>query len=77
MKGKEKETLASSPMQLVLLTSVRWLPVTALSLKAIAPFLAAEVEGEGLPPSTLLQGPRYPTQEVELPVVAVAVAVEP
>ena len=77
-RERGKETSVSSPMQPVHPASVKLLPGTALSLKAIASFLAAEAEAEGeeLPPSTPLQERQCQTQEVDL-VPAVAVGPEP
>ena len=53
-------------MQPVHQVSVKLLPGTALSLKAIASFLAVEAEAEELPPSTPLQERQCQTQEVDL-----------
>ena len=75
-RERRKETSVSSPMQPVHSASLKLLPGTALSLKAIASFLAVEAEGEELPPSTPLQERQCQTQEVDL-VPAVAVGPEP
>ena len=75
-RERGKETSVSSPMQPVHPASVKLLPGTALSLKAIASFLAAEAEGEKLPLSKPLQERQCQTQEVDL-VPAVAVGPEP